>query len=64
MELYQLFLFTRFDDSSDEDESESTAVAKAVGKLTGDETDDEEKLYKEDDKDVRAIGTKSDQILG
>jgi hypothetical protein len=64
MELYQLFLFTRFDDSSDEDESESAAVAKVVGKSTGDETDDEEKLYEEDDKDVRAIGKKSDQISG
>ena len=64
MNLYQLFLFTRFADSSDEEESESAAVAKGVGKSTGDETDDEEKLYEEDDKDVRAIGKKSDQISG
>ena len=56
MNLYQLLLFTRFADSSDEEESESAAVAKDVGKSTGDETDDEEKLFEEDDKDVRAIG--------
>jgi hypothetical protein len=64
MELYQLLLFTRFDDSEYEDESESESVAKAVGKSTGDETDDEEKLYEEDDKDVPAIGKKSDQSSG
>jgi hypothetical protein len=64
MNLYQLFLFTRFADSSDEEEPESAAVAKGVGKSTGDETDNEEKLYEEDDKDVRAIGKKSDQISG
>jgi hypothetical protein len=64
MNLYQPFLFTRFADSSDEEETESAAVAKGVGKSTGDETDDEEKLYEEDDKDVRAIGEKSDQISG
>ena len=58
MNLYQLFLFTRFADSSDEEESESAAVAKGVGKSTGDETDNEEKLYEEDDKDVRTIGKK------
>ena len=40
MNLYQLFLFTRFADSSDEEETESAAVAKGVGKSTGDETDD------------------------
>ena len=55
MNLYQLFLFTRFADSSDEEESESAAVAKGVGKSTGNETDNEEKLYEEDDKDVPAI---------
>ena len=64
MNLYQLFLFTRFADSSGEEESESAALAKGVGKSTGDETDNEEKLYEEDDKDVRAIGKKSDQISG
>ncbi len=58
MNLYQLFLFTRFYDSSDEEETESVAVAKGVGKSTGDETEDEEKLYEEDDKDVRAFGKK------
>jgi hypothetical protein len=64
MELYQLFLFTRFDDSEYEDKSESVSVAKAVGKSTGDETDDEEKLYEEDDEDVPAIGKMSDQSSG
>ena len=64
MELYQLFLFTRFDDSEYEDESESASVAKAVGKSTGDEHDDEEELYEEDDEDVPAIGKKSDQSSG
>jgi hypothetical protein len=64
MNLYQLLLFTRFDNTSSDEEFESAAVAKGVGKLTGDETDDEEKLYVEDDKDVRTIGKKSDQISG
>jgi hypothetical protein len=41
------FLFT----SSGKD-FEKAAVAKGVGKSTGDETDNEEKLYEEDDKDV------------
>ncbi len=39
------FLFTRFEDSSSDEDFESAAVARGVGKLTGDETDDEEKLY-------------------
>ena len=56
------FLFTRFDDSSSDEDFESAAVARGVGKLTGDETDDEDKLYEEDDKDVRFIGKKSDEI--
>ena len=47
------FLFIRFDNtSSDKKDFESAAVAKGVGKSTGDETDNEEKLYEEDDKDV------------
>ena len=32
------------------------AVAKGVGKLTGDETDDEEKLYVEDEKMLQLLG--------
>ena len=34
------FLFTRFDDTSYDEDFEKPAVAKGVGKLTGDETDD------------------------
>ena len=33
------FLFTRFDNTSSEEDFEKAAVAKGVGKLTGDETD-------------------------
>ncbi len=40
------------------------AVARSVGKSNGDETDDEDKLYEEDDEDVRPIGKKSDEISG
>ena len=46
------FLFTRFDDTSSDEDFESAAVARSVGKSTGDETDDEDKLYEEDDEDV------------
>ena len=38
--LYQLFLFSRFDNTSSEKDFEKAAVAKGVGKSTGDETDD------------------------
>ena len=46
------FLFTRFDDTSSD------------GKSTVDETDNEDKLYEEDDKDVQTIGIKFDEISG
>ncbi len=35
-----------------------------VGKSNGDETDNEENLYAEDDKDVRSVGKKSNEISG
>jgi hypothetical protein len=57
-------LFTRFDDSLSDNDFELAAVARGVGKSTGDETDDEVKLYEEDDKDVQHIGKKSDEISG
>jgi hypothetical protein len=70
----KFILFPRFSDSSsfDKDEElaamatgeESAAVARGVGKLNGDETEDEENLYAEDDKDVRSVGKKSDEISG
>ena len=60
----KIFLITRFDDSSSDEDEVSTAVARGVGKLTGDETDNEDKLYEEDDEDVRSIGKKSDEISG
>ena len=56
------FLFTRFDDTSSDEDFESAAVARSVGKSTGDETDDEDKLYEEDDKDVQFNGKNSDEI--
>ena len=55
-------LITRFDDSSSDEDDESAAVARGVGKSTGDETDNEDKLYEEDDEDVPTIGKKSDEI--
>jgi hypothetical protein len=39
-------------------------LARGVGKLTGDSTDNEDKLYVEDDKDVPSIGKKSDENSG
>ena len=39
------FLFTRFDDTSSDKDFESAAVARGVRKSTGDEIDDEDKLY-------------------
>ena len=57
--------FTRFDDNSSDEDFESAAVARGrVGKSTGDETGNEDKLYEEDDKDVRTIGKKSDESSG
>ncbi len=61
---YKKKLITRFDDSSSDEDEELAAVARGVGKSTGDETDDEDKLYEEDDEDVRSIGKKSDEISG
>ena len=68
------FLFTRFSDSSSSDKDEesaavargeeSAAVARGVGKSNGDETDDEDKLYEEDDEDVRPIGKNLMRFLG
>jgi hypothetical protein len=58
------FLFTRFDDTSSDKDFESAAVARGVGKSTGDETVNEDKLYEVDDKDVQTIGKKSDEISG
>ena len=58
----KFILFPRFSDSSsfDKDEEsaamargeESAAVTRGVGKLNGDETDNEEKLYEDDDNDA------------
>ena len=56
-----LFLFTRFDTSSSDKDVPLAAVAWGVGKSNGDETDDDDKLYDEDDKDVQSIGKKSDE---
>ena len=39
-------------------------LARGVVKSTGDSTDDEDKLYVEDDKDVPSIGKKSDENSG
>jgi hypothetical protein len=39
-------------------------LAIGVGKSTGDYTDDEDKLYAEDDKDAASIGKKSDENSG
>jgi hypothetical protein len=58
------FLFTKFDDTSSDEDFELAAVAKGAGKSTGDETDNEDKLYEEDDKDVQTIGKKPDEISG
>jgi hypothetical protein len=43
---------------------ESAAVARGVGKSNGDETDDEEKLYEDDDNDAQSVGKNSDEISG
>ncbi len=40
------------------------AVAKGVGKSNGGETDDNDKLYDEDEEDVPSIGKKSDENSG
>ena len=56
-----LFLFTRFDSSSSDKDDPPAVVARVVGKSNGDETDADDKLYDEDDKDVSSIGKKSDE---
>ncbi len=61
--LYHLF-FTRFDDTSSDEDVILSELARGVGKSTGDSTDDEDKLYAEDDKDVPSIGKKSDKNSG
>jgi hypothetical protein len=53
-----LYLFTRFDSSSSDEDVLLAAVARGVGKSNGDETDDDDKLYDEDDEDVQSIGKK------
>ena len=56
MNLYQLFLFTRFADSSSDEEFESAAVTKGVGKSTGDETDNEENYMRKMTKMLELLG--------
>ena len=59
-----LFLFTRFDSSSSDEDVPLAAVARGVGKSNGDKTDDGDEGDDKDDEDVPSIGTKSDENFG
>jgi hypothetical protein len=59
-----LFFVTRFDDTSSDEDVTLSKLAIGVGKSTCDYTDDEDKLYAEDDKDDASIGKKSDENSG
>jgi hypothetical protein len=59
-----LFLLKRFGSSSSDEDFPPAAVARGVGKSNGDETDNDDKLYDEDDKDVPSIGKNLMRILG
>ena len=53
-----LFFVTRFDKISSDEDVMLSELAIGVGKLTGDSTDNEDKLYAEDNKDTASIGKK------
>ena len=58
-----LFLLTRFGSSSSDEDFPSAVDARGVGKSNGDKTDDNDKLYDKDDKDVPSIGKNLMRIL-
>ena len=48
-------IFTRFDETSSDEDVMLLELARGVGKLTGDSNDGEDKLYAEADKDVHLL---------
>ena len=59
-----LYLFTRFDSSSSDEDVPLAAVHKCVGKSNGDQTDDDDEGDDKDDEEVLSTGKKSDENSG
>ena len=59
-----MFLFTRFDSSSSDEDVLLAVVARGVGKWNGNQTDNNDEGDDENDKDVPSIGKKFDENSG